>query len=130
MTIRTVGLFDEAAAPALTAAAVELPALDMLVEWRRCGITADYFGDYLAYAFERREIARTVISTAANELLENAAKFSSDKRSPVRAAVRLRGGALELEVENQTDAAHIERLTTVLDAIAAGDAAVLFTERI
>jgi hypothetical protein len=130
VSVRLCGRFDADVLPALTAVSVALPVLDMLVEWRRCGMTADYLADYLAYAFERRDVARTVISTAANELLENAAKFSTDKRSTVRVAVRLRGPALELEVENVTDAGHADRLADLLDALARGDAEALFAERL
>lgn len=130
MSVRICGRFDADTAPVLTSVSVALPVLDMLVEWRRCGMTADYLADYLAYAFERRDVARTVISTAANELLENAAKFSIDRRSTVRASARLRGSALELEVENVTDAEHAGRLADLVDALARGDAAALFAERL
>jgi hypothetical protein len=107
-----------------------MPAMDFVVQWNRCGITADYLADYLAYAFERRDVARSVITTAANELLENAAKFSSDKKAPVRIAARLRGDVLELEVENVADADHVDALTSVLDALSRGEASSLFASRI
>ncbi|MGH7617261.1 MAG: slr1658 superfamily regulator [Gemmatimonadaceae bacterium] len=127
---RTVGIFDEGAALAITSATVALPAMDFVVQWRRCGITADYVADYLAYAFERRDVARTVITTAANELLENAAKFTTDKKTAVRIVGRLRGTMLELEVENVSDATHIETLSAVLNALSRGEAPALFAERL
>ena len=130
MSIRICGRFSDDASAVLTSISVTVPVLDLLVEWHRCGMTADYLADYLAYALERRDVARTVISTAANELLENAAKFSSDKRSIVRAEARLRGGALELEVDNVTDEGHADRLADLLDALARGDASALFADRL
>ena len=130
MTTRMAGVFDEGTTPALTSTSIAMPAMDFVVQWNRCGITADYLADYLAYAFERRDVARSVITTAANELLENAAKFSSDKKAPVHIAARLRGDALELEVENVADAKHVDTLATVLDALSRGEAPSLFASRI
>ena len=130
MTTRLAGVFDEGTTPALTSTSIAMPAMDFVVQWSRCGITADYLADYLAYAFERRDVARSVITTAANELLENAAKFTSDKKAPVRIAARLRGDFLELEVENVADASHVDTLAMVLDALSRGEAASLFASRI
>jgi hypothetical protein len=130
MTTRTSGVFEEGTAPPLTSPSIVMPAMDFVVQWNRCGITADYLADYLSYAFERRDVARSVITTAANELLENAAKFSSDKKAPVRIAARLRGNFLDLEVENVADADHVDTLTTVLEALSRGEAASLFASRI
>jgi len=130
MSARTIGIFDETTVPALTSTTVAMPAMDFVVQWSRCGMTADYLADYLAYAFERRDVARTVITTAANELLENAAKFSSDKKAPVRIVGRLRGSSLELEVQNVTGAMHAETLIATIEALARGEAPALFAERI
>lgn len=130
MTTTVAGVFDEGTAPALTSTSIAMPAMDFVVQWSRCGITADYVADYLAYAFERRDVARSVITTAANELLENAAKFTSDKKAPVRIAARLRGDFLELEVENVADASHVDALAAVLDALSRGEAPSLFASRI
>ncbi len=130
MTRRISGVFDDDTARPLTSATIVMPAMDMVVEWRRCGMTADYLADYLAYGFERRDVARSVISTAANELLENAAKFTSDKRTPVRVVGRLRGASVEVEVENVAEAKHVETLTALLDALSRGQAPTLFAARL
>lgn len=130
MTPRTVGVFDDGGGASLTSTEIVVPAMDFVVQWNRCGITADYLADYLCYAFERRDVARSVITTAANELLENAAKFSSDKRGTVRVVGRLRGSDVELEVENVANAKHVESLATLLDALSRGEAAGLFAARL
>lgn len=130
MTARTSGVFDEGSVPPLTSTTIAVPAMDFVVQWSRCGMTADYIADYLAYAFEQRDAARSVITTAANELLENAAKFTSDKRAPVRIVGRLRGASVELQVENVTDARNAAALSTLLDALSRGEAPALFAERL
>ena len=48
MTSRTLGVVPGTLPPALTAIEVQMSALDMVVQWRRCGIVADYLADYLA----------------------------------------------------------------------------------
>ena len=58
--------------------------IDLVREWSRCGQTADYMARYLAYDFADRETAASVLSTVINELVENAAKFSTDKANPRR----------------------------------------------
>ncbi|MEO8623201.1 MAG: hypothetical protein ABI625_19145 [bacterium] len=132
MTSQIVGLLEDVDAPAdtLTSATIAIPAMDFVVQWHRCGMTADYLADYFAYAFARREVARSVISTVANELLENAAKFTIDKRSLVHISGWLRGEALEIEVENITNARHAATLSTVLEALSRGEATQLFAERL
>jgi hypothetical protein len=130
MTERIIGTFDEGAGATLTSTTIAMPAMDFVVQWSRCGMTADYLADYLAYAFERRDVARSVITTAANELLENAAKFTSDKKAPVRIVGRLRGPSLELEVENTADAKHVGTLESIISALDRGEAPALFASRL
>jgi hypothetical protein len=130
MTRRVTGAFEESSVAPLTSADITLPAMDFVVQWARCGMTADYIADYLSYAFERRASARSIIATAANELLENAAKFSVDKREQVRIHGRLRGSDVQLEVENVTDEKHLAVLERGLAALHSGDPAALFAQRV
>ena len=130
MTSRITGEFAIATLAPLTFADITMPAMDFVVQWSRCGMTADYIADYLSYSFERREAARSVIATAANELIENAAKFSVDKKQPVRVLGRLRGSSLELEVENVAAEQHLGILERTIEAIHRGNAAALFAERL
>ena len=78
--------------------------LDIIAHWARCGATADWAAHLLAYNFDHREAATNVLATVINELLENAAKFSSDKRRPIRLRVAHRGDRIVIETENVADA--------------------------
>ena len=62
---------DETQTP-LSTMAVQLLPLDMIVQWKRCGQTADYIASYLAYHFRDFGRAMNVLSTVLNELIENA----------------------------------------------------------
>ncbi len=114
----------------LCAIAMEIVPLDLVAEWRRCGMISDLFADYLSYAFERREIARSILSTVVNELVENAAKYSADKLARSRIALEHHGTVLLVEVRNVADAGHVEVLGAELAELAAGDAAAVFARRL
>ncbi|HEX9244216.1 MAG TPA: hypothetical protein VF875_17360, partial [Anaeromyxobacter sp.] len=69
----TIGSFPEPpGTPALVTIRVEVVPIDLVTEWRRCGIISDFAAAYLEWAFARRSTARSVVSTVVNELVENA----------------------------------------------------------
>jgi hypothetical protein len=104
MMARVVGDLPEITGPPLGSAEVELVPLDMIAHWDRCGATADWAANLLAYNFDHRDAAANVLSTVINELLENAVKFSSDKRRPIRLRVAQRADRVLVETENTADA--------------------------
>ena len=61
---------------------------ELTQEWGRCGLTADWIAGYLVLDLEQsfREVAKNLISTVANELLENA--FQATCHSPCEAYTR------------------------------------------
>lgn len=123
---------DGAAGPAaLTGVELDLRALDFVAHWKRCGLTADWLAAYLAYDFEpaTRGAAVNVLSTAINELLENAAKWCADKRGPVRVAVRHHGDFVRIETQNVADERRSRAFRETL-ADLEGDLDALFARRI
>jgi len=129
-----VGDFVDAAQspPAITGAAVELRALDLVAHWKRCGLTADWLAPYFAYDFEpeARDAAQNVLATAVNELLENAAKFCADKRSTLRLSVRHHGDFIRIETMSVADDARTAAFRAVLEELGRADLAELFARRI
>jgi hypothetical protein len=130
MTRDILGAFPEASSPPLSALEMELVPLDLVTEWHRCGKIADFMADYLVYGFERRDVARSVLSTVLNELVENAAKFSADKRAVAHVAVRQYSGAVHAEVRNEAAPEDVDQLRAVLSDVSRGDATVAFRRRI
>ncbi len=117
------------ARPPLCAIATEIVPLDLLTQWRRCGMISDCLADYLSYAFERRDVARSILSTVVNELVENVAKYSADKLVPARVALEHHGTTLLVESRSVASAVHVETLAEELAELAAGDAAAVFARR-
>ncbi len=120
----------EDAAPPLSAIALDVPALDLVMQWGRCGVIADFLADYLSYSFARQEVARSVLSTVANELVENAGKFAGDKRESVRFLARHRGERVEIVSENRASPRHVAVLEALFAALDRERPDALFARRI
>ncbi len=124
-----LGAFPEPRSPPLSAIELDVVPIDLVAEWRRCGLIADFLADYMVYGFERREEARSVLSTVANELVENAAKFSADKRAAARVSIRHHGEVVHAEVRNETADEHVQNLREVLTELAHDGATAVFQRR-
>lgn len=60
---------------------------DLLEGWDICGSTANFFSSYAKYKFSDHTEAENSASTIINELIENAAKYSTESSSIVLAAL-------------------------------------------
>jgi hypothetical protein len=109
--------------------ATEIVPVDLLTQWQRCGMISDCLAEYLSYAFERREVARSILSTVVNELVENVAKYSADKLAPARIALAHLGEKLLVATTSVAGREHLERLGEELAELAAEDAATVFARR-
>jgi hypothetical protein len=125
-----LGAFPEPDAQPLSAIELAVVPIDLVTEWRRCGMVADFMADYMVHAFERRDVARSILSTVANELVENAAKFSSNKRATAHVAIRHHGEVVHAEVRNAATERHVQGLREVLSDLARGDATAVFHRRV
>ena len=80
----TLGHFDGPPTDAISELTVDLLTVDLVAEWRRCSVVADFVARYFAQNFAAPEAAASVLSTVLNELVENATKFSSDPSQRIR----------------------------------------------
>src|SRR5215831_15412918 len=80
--------------------------------WRNNGLSADFLADYLSTFFPGEDRASTkrqaeikgIVSYIANELLENAMKFSyAPSQHAISLAMYLEAGAISLYVTNSVD---------------------------
>jgi hypothetical protein len=110
----------------LCAISVEVVPVDLLTQWRRCGMISDGLADYLSYAFERRDVARSILSTVVNELVENVAKYSADKLAPARLSLEHHGVSLVVSSRSVSNAAHVGALSEELAELATGNPAEVF----
>ena len=128
--VTVLGAFPKPVAPALTSLDLEVVPIDLLTEWRRCGMVADFMAEYMVHAFERRDVARSILSTVTNELVENAAKFSAEKRAVAHVSIRHHGDVVHAEVRNEADEAHVQHLRELLADLARSGAIAVFQRRL
>ncbi len=114
----------------LCAISSEIVPVDLLTQWRRCGMISDCLADYMSYAFEHRAVARSILSTIVNELVENVAKYSADKLATARVALEHHGTTLVVESRNVAGPRHVETLGQVLAELASSEAAAVFARAI
>lgn len=131
-TTRRVGdpLPEHAPATRITEMSLRVLPIDMIVQWHRCSMMADFLANYLAYHFENRPSAIHVLSSGLNELIENLTKFSADKRAPVDLVITHYGDHLQVTTQNQAWRAQTEALASRLDRMATTDPEELFLEQL
>lgn len=109
---------------------VELLPIDLVVQWRRCSKMADFLAGYFEYHFEERTVAVQVLSTGLNELIENLAKFSANKRMPVFVEINHYGELITVTTENEAALPQVEALRGRLLRMATTDPEELFLEQL
>lgn len=96
---------------------IHLKPLDLMRYWRRIGILSDFIGYFYGFSFlpniptesidsKNSEIVNS-ISTVFNELLENAAKYSYDKKADIEISLIHRGKTIEILVRNKTNESNV-----------------------
>jgi hypothetical protein len=104
--------------------------LELVTQWKRCGMVADFLADYQSFVFKHRKKAISVLSTIINELLENAVKFSSDKNKLVNLSIRHYGKLIEIETINLCNKTQAERLNSYIAKLRSSNIEKLFYDQI
>ncbi|TGK52959.1 DUF6272 family protein [Leptospira bouyouniensis] len=120
---------------------IHLKPLDLMRYWRRIGILSDFIGYFYGFSFlpnvpsdsmdmKNSEIVNS-ISTVFNELLENAAKYSYDKKADIEISLIHRGQSFEMLVRNKTNESNVSLYEASLKEIfSASDLEKLYFQKI
>ncbi|TGL85474.1 ATP-binding protein [Leptospira congkakensis] len=120
---------------------IHLKPLDLMRYWRRIGILSDFIGYFYGFSFlpnvpsesmdmKNSEIVNS-ISTVFNELLENAAKYSYDKKADIEISLIHRGKTFEIFVSNKTNESNVTAYEASLKEIfAAKNLESLYIEKL
>lgn len=120
---------------------IQLKPLDLMRYWRRIGIMSDFIGYFYGFSFlpnvpsesmdmKNSEIVNS-ISTVFNELLENAAKYSYDKKADIEISLIHRGKTFEMLVRNKTNESNVSAYEASLKEIfSAKDLEKLYIEKL
>ncbi len=104
-------------------------SLTLKQRWRNSGLSADFLGDYWSVFFpndettpNRREEVKSAVSYIANELLENAMKFSHDTSVfPISIGLHLYENELRFYVTNSVDPATLDTFQAFLQTLLTED---------
>ncbi|RFP62888.1 MAG: ATP-binding protein [Limnothrix sp. CACIAM 69d] len=112
------------------------------IRWRNYGLSADFLGDYFATFFpgnnedaadssSTQENVKACISYVANELIENAIKFSDERvNSPVTISLYLYESSILLLVCNSTTTDRAIRFQKHIHDILTTDLDLLYAQRL
>lgn len=109
--------------------------------WRNYGLSADFLGDYFAAFFpgdevpdskiNRRDTVKAAVSYIANELMENAVKYSDDSNNyPISITLHLYEQEIIFEVANYTDSAGATTYQTFVQDLLAADLDEFYTQQL
>ncbi|WP_036096231.1 slr1658 superfamily regulator [Leptospira weilii] len=82
---------------------LKLRPMDLRVQWRRCSLTADFVSNYCSYQEKLDSDSSNTLSIVLNELIENAAKFSKDRKGEILLDLKYYSELLKIEIKNLTD---------------------------
>ena len=109
---------------------LQVSALEMMVHWGRCSLTADYLAGYVAPTFPDSDSARVEISMILDELIENAVKFCADVQEPVAVTVDSFGHCVRLKVSNLCHKHQAEDLERSIRRVLTHDPEDLFVQQV
>lgn len=109
--------------------------------WRNYGLSADFLGDYFATFFpgdelteaqiNRRESVKSAVSFIANELLENAVKYSNSKKEyPITITLYLYEQKIIFQVINYSDRPTASRYQTFVETLIESDIDEIYTQHL
>ncbi|MDV6234090.1 ATP-binding protein [Leptospira ellisii] len=89
---------------------LKLRPMDLRVHWKRCSLTADYISNYCSIQEKLDPDSAHTISVVLNELIENAAKFSKDRKGEILLDVKYYSEMLKIEIKNIADESSKKKL--------------------
>ncbi|AVV48842.1 slr1658 superfamily regulator [Leptospira santarosai] len=96
---------------------LKLRPMDLRVQWKRCSITADYISLYCSCQEKLDPDSSNTISIVLNELIENAAKFSKDRKGEILLDLKYYSEILKIEIKNSTNEIYKNRLENSISTL-------------
>ncbi len=84
--------------------------IDMVTYWRRCGSLSNFVANFYRNPYNVDALDENLISTIFNELIENAAKYSTKRDSDIYIEVKMYNTILKMQVQNVCNQKNFEAL--------------------
>jgi hypothetical protein len=124
MNARTYGDFEYIPESLVPEAQVDISIspIELTTHWERCGLLSDMTAGYIAYAYpggmKRHESAIfSSISTIFQELMENAARYSRQRETVIKARVKHYNRVVRIEVQNDSTPAYGQKFEDYLKVL-------------
>ncbi len=88
---------------------LDLKPIDLITYWRRCGQTSNFIANFYKLTSKDTKNENSV-STVFNELIENAAKYSTKRESEITVDVKLYNTQLLIQVKNTCNSTNYKSL--------------------
>ena len=108
--------------------------------WRNNGLSADFLADYLSSFFpvsdtdpaslERQAEVKSAVSYIANELLENAMKYSYQSSSSISMGLYLSEGNIVFQLTNSIQASSVKKFQQHIQELLTSDPSELYIRQI
>lgn len=93
-------------------------AVKKIRKWKKCSIIANFLGDYQAESCsENKKNISVTISTIANELIENAIKFTHIEKDKIKISIQKKDNTTCIQTVNYTSLINIQNLISTIDKI-------------
>lgn len=99
---------------------ITVKPIDMVTYWRRCGAVSNFVGSFYNITSKNSD-HENLISTIFNELIENAAKYSTKRDSDIIIDVQLYNTILKMQIENACNEKNKDSLTSILNKLISFD---------
>ncbi|TGL73566.1 slr1658 superfamily regulator [Leptospira yasudae] len=109
---------------------LRLRPMDLRVQWKRCSLTADYVSNYCSFQETLDPDASNTISIVLNELIENAAKFSKDRKGEIFLDLKYYSEIIKIEIKNSTDEASKNKLEKSISALISRNSDELYLSKL
>jgi hypothetical protein len=143
LNVQTFGCYQEIASSNLEYLTLSFSptAAPRKQRWRNNGLSADFLGDYFATFFpgdrmpqdpiNRQDTVKAAVSYIANELLENAMKYSDESIGlPVSITLHLYEESLIFEVINHANSAITDQYKQFINKLLTTDIDELYTKQL
>jgi hypothetical protein len=95
---------------------VRVKPIDMVTYWKRCSAVADFVARFYNVK-TTNHASENLISTVFNEMIENAAKYSTKRDSEIHVEVKLYNTILKIQVQNVCNKLHCDTLINRLSML-------------
>jgi len=104
--------------------------IDAVIDWKRCGIIANFISDYFRLHFDNEDAPHFSLSTIINEVIENVNRYSYEKNREARLTVSHLGDYIVIETVHTASKEQAKRLNQTMKKLGISNIETLFFSQV